>query len=113
MFFYCTFVLLYLNLFSEMDTEKMKYQKLNKIGMSSNEIKQNVTRELATIFFVPTILGTTLAFLYLAILSSDVGGIMKNPDILMHFLQIVGIYVMSQLVSFFYARKKMLFQLIN
>ncbi|UYZ24153.1 FtsX-like permease family protein [Mesobacillus jeotgali] len=113
MFFFGTFVLLYLNLFSEMDTEKMKYQKLNKIGMSSNEIKQNVTRELATIFFVPTILGTTLAFLYLAILSSDVGGIMKNPDILMHFLQIVGIYVMSQLVSFFYARKKMLFQLIN
>ncbi|NKE04136.1 ABC transporter permease [Mesobacillus selenatarsenatis] len=113
MFFFGTFVLLYLNLFSEMDTEKLKYRKLNKIGMSSNEIKQNVTRELGTIFFVPTILGTTLAFLYLAILSTDVGGIMQNPDILMHFLQIGGIYVIIQVGSFFYARKKMLTQLIH
>ncbi|MGV2939184.1 FtsX-like permease family protein [Mesobacillus sp. LC4] len=113
MFFFGTFVLLYLNLFSEMDNEKMKYRKLNKIGMSTDEIKQNVTRELATIFFVPTILGTTLAFLYLAILSTDVGGIMQNPDILMHFLQIGGIYVIIQVGSFFYARKKMLTQLIH
>ncbi|MBT2640498.1 FtsX-like permease family protein [Bacillus sp. ISL-39] len=113
LFFFGTFVLLYLNLFSEMDTEKMKYRKLNKIGMSSNEIKQNVTKELATIYFVPTILGTTLAFLYLAILSTDVGGIMQNPEMLMHFLQIGGIYVVSQVGSFFYARKKMLWQMIN
>ncbi|WP_226087755.1 ABC transporter permease [Mesobacillus sp. S13] len=113
MFFFGTFVLLYLNLFSEMDNEKLKYRKLNKIGMSTDEIKQNVTRELGTIFFVPTILGTTLAFLYLAILSTDVGGIMQNPDILMHFLQIGGIYVIIQVGSFFYARKKMLTQLIH
>ena len=113
MFFFGTFVLLYLNLFSEVDTEKLKYWKLNKIGMSSKEIKQNVSRELGTIFFVPTILGTTLAFLYLAILSTDVGGIMQNPDILMHFLQIAGIYVVIQVGSFFYARKKMLWHLIN
>ncbi|WNF24947.1 ABC transporter permease [Mesobacillus jeotgali] len=113
MFFFATFVLLYINLFSEMDTEKLKYRKLNKIGMSTNEITENVTRELATIFFVPTILGTTLAFLYLAIMSTDVGGIMQNPDILMHFLQIGGIYVIIQVGSFFYARKKMLTQLIQ
>jgi hypothetical protein len=113
MFFFGTFVLLYLNLFSEMDNEKLKYQKLNKIGMSTNEITQNITRELATIFFVPTILGTTLAFLYLAILSTDVGGIMQNPDILMHFAQIGGIYMIIQVGFFFYARKKMLVQLIH
>ncbi|WP_102262670.1 FtsX-like permease family protein [Mesobacillus jeotgali] len=113
MFFFGTFVLLYLNLFSEVETEKFKYRKLNKIGMSSKEIKQNVSRELGTIFFVPTILGTTLAFLYLAILSTDVGGIMQNPDILMHFLQIAGIYVVIQVGSFFYARGKMLLHLIK
>jgi hypothetical protein len=113
MFFFGTFVLLYLNLFSEVESEKMKYRKLNKIGMASIEVKQNVTREIAMIFFAPTILGTALAFLYLVILSTDVGGIMKNPDILIHFLQIAGIYVVIQVGSFFYARKKMLLQLIN
>jgi hypothetical protein len=113
MFFFGTFVLLFLNLFSEVETEKAKYVKLNKIGMASKEIKQNVSRELGTIFFAPTVLGTTLAFLYLVILSTDVGGIMKNPDILMHFLQIAGIYMVIQVGSFFYARKKMLSHLIN
>lgn len=113
MFFFGTFVLLYLNLFSEVESEKMKYRKLNKIGMASIEVKQNVTREIAMIFFAPTILGTALAFLYLVILSTDVGGIMKNPDILIHFLQIAGIYEVIQVGSFFYARKKMLLQLIN
>ena len=39
MFFFGTFVLLYLNLFSEVETEKVKYRKLNKIGMASKEIK--------------------------------------------------------------------------
>ncbi|WLR57240.1 ABC transporter permease [Mesobacillus subterraneus] len=113
MFFFGTFVLLYLNLFSEVETEKLKYRKLTKIGMASKEIKQNVSRELGTIFFAPTVLGTTLAFFYLAILSTDVGGIMQNPDILMHFLQIAGIYLIIQVGSFFYARKKMLLHLIN
>ncbi|MBT2679379.1 ABC transporter permease [Bacillus sp. ISL-35] len=112
MFFVGTFVLLYLNLYSEVETEKAKYRKLNKIGMSAKEIKGNVTRELGAIFFVPTLLGTTLAFLYLVILSTDVGGIMKNPDILMHFLLIAGTYLIIQVGSFFYARKNMLKQLL-
>ncbi len=111
MFFFGTFVLLYLNLFSEVDTEKAKYRKLNKIGMSAKEINGNITRELGAIFFVPTLLGTTLAFLYLVILSTDVGGIMNNPDILMHFLLISGTYLIIQIGSFFYARKNMLNQL--
>ncbi|MBS8263976.1 ABC transporter permease [Mesobacillus boroniphilus] len=113
MFFLGTFVLLYLNLFSEVDTEKEKYRKLYKIGMTSREVKANVTRELRTIFFVPTLLGTTLAFLYIVILSTDVGGLMNNPDLLNHFIMIAGIYLVIQVGSFFFARKKMLMQLFH
>jgi ABC-type antimicrobial peptide transport system permease subunit len=111
MFFLGTFVLLYLNLFSEVETEKAKYRKLNKIGMSAKEVKGTVTKELGAVYFVPTLLGTTLAFLYLVILSTDVRGIMNNPDILMHFLIISGIYLIIQVGSFFYARNNMLKQL--
>ncbi|RSD29008.1 FtsX-like permease family protein [Mesobacillus subterraneus] len=113
LFFMGTFILLYLNLFSEVDTEKAKYKNLYKIGMTSKEVKKNVTREIMTIFFVPTVIGTLLAFIYLVILSTDVGGIMNNPDILMHFLLIAGIYLAIQLGSYFYARKKMLIQLLG
>lgn len=113
MFFFGTFVLLYLNLFSEVETEKAKYRKLYKIGMTSKEVKGNVTRELMTIFFVPTAIGTVLAYLYLVILATDVGGIMKNPDILIHFMIIAGIYLVIQLGSYIFARKKMLNQLLK
>jgi hypothetical protein len=111
-FFFGTFVLLYLNLFSEVEPEKAKYRKLYKIGMTSKEVKGNVTKELMTIFFVPTTIGMVLAFLYLVILSTDVGGIMNNPDIIMHFLLIAVIYLVIQMGSYFYARKKMLNQLL-
>lgn len=113
MFFFGTFVLLYLNLFSEIEAEKAKYKKLSKIGMTSKEVKDNITRELLNLFFIPTLVGTVLAFLYLVILSTDIGGIMKNPDILMHFVLISSSYLCIQAGSFFYARKKMLNQLIN
>lgn len=110
-FFLGTFILLYLNLFSEIDQEKAKYKKLYKIGITVKEVKGIISRELVTIFFVPTILGTTLAFVYLVILATDVGGIMKNPDILAHFSIIAGVYLCIQAAYFFYARKKMLFHL--
>lgn len=113
MFFFGTFILLYLNLFSEIDVEKDKYRKLYKIGITLKEVKRNITSELITIFFIPTILGMTLAFIYIVILSTDVGGITKNFDILVHFLIIAGTYLCIQVGYFLYARKKMLFHLIE
>ncbi|MEH7885175.1 ABC transporter permease [Bacillus sp. JJ1609] len=112
MFFFGTFVLLYLNLFSEIDLEKAKYKKLYKIGMTTREVRRNVAKELRTFFFVPISLGTILAFLYIVILSTDVGGILKNLDILKHFILISGIYFIIQTASFYYAKKKMIHQLL-
>ncbi|MED4206411.1 ABC transporter permease [Neobacillus mesonae] len=110
-FFFGTFILLYLNLFSDMDQEKAKYKKLYKIGITVKEVRGIISRELATLFFLPTILGTTIAFLYVAILATDVGGIMKNPEILEHFSIVSGVYLCIQAGYFLYARKKMSFYL--
>jgi ABC-type antimicrobial peptide transport system permease subunit len=113
MFFFGTFILLYLNLFSEIEEEKAKYKKLNKIGMTSKEVKGNISKELMTIFFVPTVIGTLLAFIYIVILSTDAGGIMKNQDLLIHFFIISGTYLCIQIVYYLYASKKMLKQLMG
>ncbi|MBL4950696.1 ABC transporter permease [Neobacillus sp. YIM B02564] len=106
-FFFGTFILLYLNLFSELDLEQAKYQKLYKIGITAREVKRFISNELATLFFIPLVLGTTLAYLYVAILATDVGGIMKNPEILLHFVIIASGYLCIQAGYFFYARRKM------
>lgn len=112
MFFIGTFVLLYLNLFAEIDVEKAKYRKLYKIGVTSGEVKANIAKELRTIFFSPTLIGTVLAFIYIVILSTDVGGISKNPDMLRHFILIAGIYTSIQIAAYFYAKRKMIQQLM-
>lgn len=110
-FFFGSFILLYLNLFSEIDKEKDKYKKLNHIGITVKEVKRIITREITTLFFVPTIVGTTLAFLYIVAMATDIGGVTKNPEILLHFFIVAGIYHFIQVGFFLYARKKMFFHL--
>ncbi|OCA87759.1 hypothetical protein A8F94_07885 [Bacillus sp. FJAT-27225] len=112
MFFFGTFILLYLNLFSEIEEEKAKYRKLYKIGMALKEVRRNISRELITIFFVPSLIGTVLAALYVIILSEDVGGIMNNLDMLYHFFLISFIYLAIQIIYYFYLRNKMMKYLI-
>lgn len=110
-FFFGTFILLYLNIFSDIDREKDKYRKLYKIGITVKEVRRNISKELMTLFFVPTLLGFTLAFMYLVVLATDVSGITKNPDIAVHFCMISGIYLGIQISYFLYARWKMVQQL--
>ncbi|MDQ0161879.1 ABC transporter permease [Aeribacillus alveayuensis] len=112
-FFFGSFILLYLNLFSDIDMEKDKYKKLYKIGITAKETKRMISKEITTIFFVPSIVGTTLAFLYIVAMAKDVGGVMKNPEILLHFLVVAGIYHGIQKGFFLYARKKMFIHLIE
>jgi ABC-type lipoprotein release transport system permease subunit len=110
-FFFGSFTLLYLYLFSEIDKEKDKYKKLKYIGITTKEVKRIISREITTLFFVPTLVGTTLAFLYIVAMAKDIGGITKNPEILLHFLIVAVIYHSIQVGFFLYGRKKMFYYL--
>ncbi|WP_164669015.1 ABC transporter permease [Virgibacillus doumboii] len=106
-FFFGSFILLYLNLFSEIDKEKNKFRKLHNIGITAKEVKQIISREITTLFFVPTFVGTILAFLYVVAMATDIGGIMENPGILLYFLIVAGIYHIIQIGFYLFVRKKM------
>lgn len=106
-FFFGSFILLYLNLFSEIEKEKEKYRKLNNIGITSKEVKQIILKEKTSLFFLPTIVGTILAFLYIIAMARDDGGVLENPQILLHFLIVAGIYYLIQIGFYLYSRKKM------
>ncbi|WP_062109261.1 ABC transporter permease [Bacillus niameyensis] len=113
LFFFGSFVLLYLNLFSDIDKEKLKYKKLTKIGITSQEVKKTISQELMALFFIPTITGIILAFLYIVIMATDIGGITQNPVILAHFFIIAGIYFCIQVGAFLFARRKMASHIIG
>ncbi|MFA9457901.1 ABC transporter permease [Halalkalibacter sp. AB-rgal2] len=113
LFFFASFVLLYLNLFSNIDKEKAKVKKLHHIGVTTIELKRMISNELTPIFFIPTIIGTILAFLFITAMSTDIGGIVQNPNVVLYFLVVSGTYHVIQLGFYLYARKKMFLYLIN
>ncbi|MED4018273.1 ABC transporter permease [Sutcliffiella cohnii] len=112
-FFFGTFILLYLHLFSDIEKEKVKYKKLYKIGITVKEVKKVISQELSFLFFLPTILGATIAYLYIMILATDIGGIMENPSLLVNFFIIASIYHAIQFSYFFYARRKMVVKIMD
>ncbi|ART77019.1 hypothetical protein B4U37_13610 [Sutcliffiella horikoshii] len=111
LFFFGSFILLYLNIFSNMEEEKAKYKKLFKIGITRREIQKLVSKEMSVLFFFAPLLGCSLAFVYIFSFAQDVGGILENPQFLVHFFSISGVYLLIQTVYYFYSRKKMLSEL--
>ncbi|WP_332646096.1 ABC transporter permease [Lysinibacillus sp. 54212] len=112
-FFFGAFILLYLNLFSEIDKEKTKYKKLYNVGVTSKEVKRMISQEVAAIFFVPTFIGTGLALLYIVAMANDIGGIKENPELLLQFFIIAGFYHIIQISFYLYARRKMFVYLVE
>lgn len=101
------FILLYLNLFSEIDKEKKVYSKLFKIGITKKELIQMIGSEMKMIFFLPTFIGAILALLYFVAMLKEVGGITKNLDALLYFFIVCCIYFIIQIIFYFYSKGKM------
>lgn len=70
-FFVATSIILFLRLFSELDYEKAKYKKMYKIGITEDEIKKNISREFAVLFFAGPITGIPISIIYTIIFAKD------------------------------------------
>lgn len=110
-FFIGSFVLLYLNLYSDIDKEKQNYQKLHHIGITHKEMKRIISREITTLFFIPTMTGIIIAFLYIVAMIKEDGGIVQNKEVLGYFLLITCIYHLIQFVFYLFTRKKLFISL--
>ncbi|KHF39641.1 ABC transporter permease [Halalkalibacter okhensis] len=104
LFFFATFMILFLRLYSDIDQEKKRVNKLYKIGVTKVEISKLVSRELQILFISAPIVGILIAFVYLTIFFKDVGGL--THSILVSFSIISGLYLFLQLIYYFYARTR-------
>jgi putative ABC transport system permease protein len=64
LFFVSSAIMLHFKLLTEFEAEKIKYKKINKIGILEEEISEIVSRELLVLFFVPIMLSILLAVFY-------------------------------------------------
>ncbi|MBM7578628.1 ABC transporter permease [Jeotgalibacillus terrae] len=102
-----SFVILYLNLFSNIEKERLRFSNLHRIGVTVPEIKKAIAKELIPVFFIPTLTGITLALLYMIAMATDIGGILQNPDVLVNFAVIAGVYFILQIGFYFYSKWRM------
>lgn len=113
LFFIGSFFLLYMQLFSEVDKEEQRIRKLYRIGITNKEVKKLLSQEITTIFMLPTLLGVIIALLYLTAMTTGMGGVLENIEILLPFFMIAGIYIVILMFFLFYARRKMFMEIAN
>lgn len=68
LFFIASSMIIYLKLYTEMEDERIKYNKLHRIGMKEEEFIKLIYKKLSLIFFSPLIFGGVPAYAYLFIM---------------------------------------------
>lgn len=66
-FFISSGVVLYFKIFSGVNYAKQRYNKLFKIGITDEEMKRIISKELFIIFFIPVLMGGIFGIIYIAI----------------------------------------------
>ncbi len=64
LYFIASGVVLHFSILSDLEREKSKFSKLNKIGITSKEATEIMIKPLKVVFFLPFVLGITLATFY-------------------------------------------------
>ncbi|MDE5414329.1 ABC transporter permease [Alkalihalobacterium chitinilyticum] len=113
LFFFASFILVYLNVFTDIEQEKRNYRKLYKIGITKKEIEKIISQELFILFFLAPLVGILIGYVYIATFAQDGGGIMSIPSLIVNFLTIGGIYLSLQTIYYIFARKRYLKELLD
>ncbi|WP_258089159.1 hypothetical protein [Weissella fangxianensis] len=100
--------ILYLYLHSSLERERKKYESISKLGVSTQEIKSLITKELAILIYTPVTFAIILLFLVLFTMTSIVSSV--DPQML-----IVGIVITLSLltIGFVVIRKVYLNKLLS
>ncbi|MDP4143343.1 MAG: ABC transporter permease [Bacillota bacterium] len=101
-FFIAACVILFLRLFSEIENDKKNYKRLYKLGMSEEEIRKSISKELRIIFFMAPVIGIAIALVYYSAFSKDSNAIL---DVLECDFIMSGIYLLFQILYYYVAKR--------
>ncbi|WP_062050796.1 ABC transporter permease [Bacillus sp. JCM 19034] len=108
LFFVATFMLLYLNVFANIEQERMTFRKLYKIGITKKEVRKVISKELRVLFFLAPVSGLLIAYSYIIIFAKDAGGIFENPLITTNYAIVAAFYLLLQTSYYLLARQKLM-----
>lgn len=107
LFFIGAFILMYIQLFSNVEKDLVRVTRLRRIGITNEEVRRLVSKEVTTFFVIPLLLGTILALLYIVLLVAGADGVFSYTEMMVQFVIIVSVYSFIYLVFLGYAKRKM------
>ncbi|OPJ61569.1 ABC transporter permease protein YxdM [Clostridium oryzae] len=107
LFFVSQLIMLHFKLLTEFDAEKIKYKKINKIGIQEREVSKNISYELLIIFILPVMFSILLSAFFCYCLPIESGkGILSAEYSIIIGLAYFSIQIIYYLVyKGFYIRK--------
>jgi ABC-type antimicrobial peptide transport system permease subunit len=109
-FIISTGVVLYFKIFTDLDEGKARYKKLFKIGITNEEMKRIISKELSLIYFVPVVLGSIIGYSYIAICTINFKFYEK---ILLNSLKVTIVYFLVHYIFYLITRKKYFEKIIH
>ncbi|MCG8514851.1 MAG: ABC transporter permease [Halanaerobiales bacterium] len=95
-FLVATGSIIYFKQLTEANAEKERYQTLRKIGVSKNEIKDSIAKQILIIFALPLALGIIHSLVALTALSK-----IMNANLIVPITATIGIYTLIYLLYYF------------
>lgn len=113
MFFVAGGSVLYFKQFTELAEAKITFKKLFKIGITANEMKSVVGKELFIVFFLPLLFGTFLGVSLIYLMTYIVGGDAIIKEFLRNAFVVVAIYFVSQGIFYLITRNKYITEMVK
>ncbi len=109
LFFIAAGSMIYFKLFTELDEDYAQLQALKRIGVTDEEMKRMLTRQIALIFFIPFAVGAVhTAFAFKMLQNIQVFGIIWGYGGI-----VIGIFFLIQLIFFLVTRKTYISRLLK
>lgn len=109
LFFIAAGSLIYFKLFTELQEDKAQFQALRRIGMTDQEMRKVMTRQIGLIFFVPFVVGAIHAlFAFKMLQNMKIFG-----DVWAYGGIVIGIFFVMQLIYFFITRQTYVRQIVK
>jgi putative ABC transport system permease protein len=106
LFFIAAGSVLYFKQYTEINSAKVKFYKLYKLGTSDKEITGIISKELKLTFFVPLVLGAIMGYSFMYLMTFLVGGGYIIKDFMINATAVVVIYFLFQVVFYLITKRK-------
>lgn len=103
LFFIASACIIYFKLFTELEDEKKRFNKLSNIGITTKQAKKYLALELMAMFLIPNIVSLIIVFLYTYFdnLNNSLLG-----QILLNFILVVILFNIFQYVSYLFIKTR-------